>query len=81
MLRQEPETAAGVTELLLKLPNVPLSIAKQLVSAGMCITYAQLLAAASSMIQGVEVWVQAQQLLPITHDIPDIAVANCCRRD
>jgi hypothetical protein len=81
LLRQEPETAVGITEQLLTLPNVPLSMAKQVVSAGMRVTYAQLLAAASSLVEGVEVWVQAQQLLPITHDIPDIAVAICCRRD
>jgi hypothetical protein len=78
LLRQEPETAADVAEQLLTLPKVPLSMAKQLLSAGMRISYEQLLAAASSMVKGVEVWVQAQQLLNITSDIPNAAVAICC---
>jgi hypothetical protein len=52
--------------------------AEQLFAAGMRITYAQLLAAADSMVEGVEVWVQAQQALGIDTDIPAIAVAVCC---
>jgi hypothetical protein len=78
LLRQEPGTAAGVKEQLLKLPNVPRSLAKQLVSAGMRINYTQLLAAASSMVEGVEVWVQAQQQLSAKSDTPKVAVAICC---
>jgi hypothetical protein len=50
----------------------------QLVAAGVRIRYAQLLTAANSMVPGVEVWVQAQQLLGVRTDIPDVAVAVCC---
>jgi hypothetical protein len=39
------------------------------------VSYAQLLAAANSMVAGVEVWVQAQQQLGIQTDIPAAAVA------
>jgi hypothetical protein len=42
---------------------VPLNWALQLVAAGVRFSYAQLLAAANSMLAGVEVWVQAQQKL------------------
>jgi hypothetical protein len=44
----------------------------------MRITYAQLLAAADSMVAGVEVWAQAQQALAITTDIPADIAAICC---
>jgi hypothetical protein len=57
---------------------VALERAEQLVAAGMRITYAQLLAAADNMVAGVEVWVQAQQALGITTDIPAVAAAVCC---
>jgi hypothetical protein len=33
------------------------------------------------MVAGVEVWVQAQQQLGITSDLPAAAVALCCRQD
>jgi hypothetical protein len=68
-------------EQLLAMPNVPLDVAKQLVSAGMRVSYAQLLAAAHSMVAGVEVWVQAQQQLGIQTDLPAAAVAICCGED
>jgi hypothetical protein len=45
------------------------------------IPYAQLLSAASSMVAGVEVWVEAQQQLGLASDIPAAAVAICCGQD
>jgi hypothetical protein len=42
------------------------------------ITYVQLLAAAHSMVAGVEMWVQAQQQLDVHTDIPALAAAICC---
>jgi hypothetical protein len=66
---------------VLTLPAVPLIEAKQLVSAGLRLSYAQLLAAANNMVAGVEVWVQAQQQLGIQTDIPAAAVAICCGGD
>jgi hypothetical protein len=82
LLRQEPEAAeTKATQQILALPSVPLSIAKQLVLAGMRISHAQLLAAANNMVEGVEVWVQGQQQLSITSDISHVAVAICCGHD
>jgi hypothetical protein len=78
LLREAPETAAGVTQRLISTPNMPLEAAKRLVAAGMRVSYAQLLAASNSMLAGVEVWVQAQQQLSIESDIPAIAVTICC---
>jgi hypothetical protein len=57
---------------------VPLNSAKALVAAGVRVTYAQLLAAANSMVAGVEVWVQAQDQLGVPADIPQSAVSICC---
>jgi hypothetical protein len=83
LLQQDckPTTAADVAQQLLSLPSVPLDWALQLVAAGVCITYAQLLAAAHSMLAGVEVWVQAQQQLGVQTDVPAAAVAICCGDD
>jgi hypothetical protein len=81
LLGNSPALAVDVTERLLQLPYVPLAIAKQLVAAGVRVTYAQLLAAAHSMVAGVEVWVQAQQRLGVYTDIPALAVAICCGED
>jgi hypothetical protein len=78
LLRVAPHAAGDVAERLVNLPEVPLVVAKQLVSGGLRISYAQLLAAANSMVAGVEVWVQAQQQLGIQTDIPAAAVAICC---
>jgi hypothetical protein len=78
LLRTAPATAAAVTERLLSLPDVAMKFAKQLVAAGMRIKSAKLLAAANSMVAGVEVWVQAQQALGVNTDIPAVAVAICC---
>jgi hypothetical protein len=66
---------------LLRTPLVPLGLAKQLVAAGMRISYAQLLTAARSRVPGVEAWVQAQQQLAMQSDIPAAAVAICCNED
>jgi hypothetical protein len=70
--------AATTADLLVRIPTVPVGEALQLVKAGVRITYAQLLAAACSMVAGVEVWVQEQQQLGIQTDIPAPAVAVCC---
>jgi hypothetical protein len=78
LLRKVPATAAVVTERLINLPSVPINTAKQLVAAGLRITYAQ---PAHSMVAGVEVWVQAQQQLGIQTGIPALAVAICCGDD
>jgi hypothetical protein len=81
LLRKAPALAEDVTERLLHLSTMPLDTAKQLVAAGVRITYAQLLAAAHSMVAGVEVWVQAQQRLDVHTNIPALAVAICCGED
>jgi hypothetical protein len=72
-------TAADVLQQLLHLPNVPLQHARQLVEAGVRISYAQLLSAASDMVAAVEVWVQAQQDMGLSTDVPVAAVAVCCQ--
>jgi hypothetical protein len=81
LLRKVPAITAQVNERLPILPLVPLTTAKQLVAAGVRITYAQLLGAARTMVAGVEVWVHAQQQLGITTDIPALAVLICCGDD
>jgi hypothetical protein len=43
----------------------------------MRVTYSQLLAAADSMVAGVEVWGQAQSKMGILSDIPPAAVCIC----
>jgi hypothetical protein len=78
LLRNAPALTIEVTERLLRVPSIPLVAAKQLVAAGLRVTYAQLLAAARSMVAGVEVWVQAQQRLGVHTDIPALATAICC---
>jgi hypothetical protein len=81
LLRAAPALAAAATtaDLLSHVPNVPTGWELQLVEAGVRITYTQLLAAAHSMVAGVEVWVQAQQQLGVQTDIPKWAVAVCCK--
>jgi hypothetical protein len=82
LLRAVPAAAtAGVSGRLATTPLVPLGLAKQLVAAGVRISYAQVLAAAHSMVAGVEVWVQAQQQLGVHSDIPATAEWVCCRQD
>jgi hypothetical protein len=80
-LRKAPALAVDVIERLLHLPSVPLDTAKQLVAAGVRISYAQLLEAARTKVAGVEVWVQAQHDLGILTDIPDPALLVCCGDD
>jgi hypothetical protein len=70
--------AATVAQQLTSLPSVPLDWAVQLIAAGVRLSYAQLLAASSSMLAGVEVWVQAQQQLDVQTDIPAALRAVCC---
>jgi hypothetical protein len=71
-------TAADIAEHLVHVPAVPVACAEQLVAAGVRISCKHLLAAANSMVPGVEVWVQAQQKLGVWTDIPATAVAICC---
>jgi hypothetical protein len=75
-----PAGAANAAQVLLSVPELPLDSAEQLVSAGARVSYAQLLAAAHSMVAGVEVWVQAQRQLGIPSDIPAAAEAICCSK-
>jgi hypothetical protein len=51
------------------------------VAAGLCVSYTQLLAAANSMVAGVEVWVQAQQELCVRTDVPRAALHICCKNE
>jgi hypothetical protein len=69
--------AASLGQRLFSIPEVPLDKAKQLVAAGVRITYAQLLAAVDSAVAGLEVWVLAQQELGIETDIPAAAATIC----
>lgn len=78
---QAAEAAAAVSCQLTALPSVPLDWAVQLVAAGVRIHHTQLLAAASSMLAGVEVWVRAQQQLGVQTDIPAASTAGCCGDD
>jgi hypothetical protein len=80
LLHRAPNTAAEaeVAERLTFLPDICLDWAQQMVSAGVCISYAQLLAAANSMVAGVEVWVQARKKLKMKSDIPQAAHTICC---
>jgi hypothetical protein len=83
LLHKSPSTAANahaadVLRRLLLIPRVPLQQAQQLVAAGVRFRFKPLLAAASSMVAEVEVWVQAQHKLDVSTDVPDVAVAICC---
>jgi hypothetical protein len=80
LLHQAPIRAPDISARLFALPAVPSRFAEELVAAGVRIMYAQLLAAADSIVAGVEVWVQAQQQLRVKSDIPAIAAAICCRK-
>jgi hypothetical protein len=75
--------AAATADLLSRGTTVPGNWsmqlwALQLVEAGVRVSYAQLLAAAHSMVAGAEVWVQAQPELGLQTDIPEWAAAICC---
>jgi hypothetical protein len=63
-----------------RVPDISLDWAMELVAAGVRIAWEQLLAAANSMVAGVEVWVQTQQQHRVTGDIPLAAVTLCCRK-
>jgi hypothetical protein len=77
VLKAAPAAVAGAAERLVRMPGVQLHMAKVLIAAGVCISYAQLIAAANKMVAGVEVWVQAQQQLGVDSDIPAVAEDIC----
>jgi hypothetical protein len=76
LLRAAPVEAASdaAVECVLSMPAVAEQAAVQLVTAGMRVSYAQLLSAADRMVKGVEVWTLAQQQLGVQTDIPEDAV-------
>jgi hypothetical protein len=80
LLQLKPTVVAkgSLVDCLLHTCVVPKHLAVQLVAAGVRITYAQLLCATNSMVKDIEVWVQAQEQLRITTDIPPAAFAVCC---
>jgi hypothetical protein len=82
LLHKAPKaaTAAGVADNAVRIPGMPLQWAMHLLEAGVRISYTHLLAAAKSMVAGVEVWVLAWMHLGIPPtDIPAAALAICCR--
>jgi hypothetical protein len=78
VLQAAPAAAVDGVEQIARAPAVPVSMATHFVSAGTCITYAQLVAAAHKLVAGVEVWVQVQQQLGAQSDLPAVAEAICC---
>jgi hypothetical protein len=78
LLRHSPTAAAGVAEHAVRIPALQLCWVKELAAAGVIVSHSQLLAAADSMVAGVEVWVQAQRQLGVQTDIAPWAVAICC---
>jgi hypothetical protein len=78
LLRHSPTAAAGVAEHAVCIPALQLCWVKELVAAGVTVFQAQLLAAANSIVAGVEVWVQAQQQVGVPTDIAPWAAAICC---
>jgi hypothetical protein len=81
LLHIAPADSVDVHLLLLKIPYLPLDVAKGFTAAGARISYMQLLAAVNSQVQGVEAWVQAQQQPGILTDIPNTVFAVCCGVD
>jgi hypothetical protein len=79
LLQVEPTAAktAATAQLLLHVPGLPLQIIEQLVEAGVCVSFEQICAAASSLVAGVERWVHAHLDLGVTANIPWIAVMVC----
>jgi hypothetical protein len=79
LLQVEPTAAKTATtaQLLLHVPGVPLMMTEQLVAAGARVSFEQMCAAASEMIAGVELWVQACLNLDVTADIPSMAFIMC----
>ncbi|KAF6254475.1 hypothetical protein COO60DRAFT_1665105 [Scenedesmus sp. NREL 46B-D3] len=74
-LAKHPRIPAG----LLAIPCIPIMLAEQLSSSGVCIPYASIVAAARARVEGVEGWVEAQQVPGNegTIDVPDVARAVC----
>jgi hypothetical protein len=70
-------TAAGTAERIVQTPRVPVSCALQLVRFGVRVPFPLIIAAASSMVAGVEVWVKVQRTLDDVFDIPDAAAEAC----
>jgi hypothetical protein len=81
LLQVEPTAAKTATtaQLLLHVPGVPLQMTEQLVAAGVRVSFEQICAAASDMVAGVELWVQAHLKLGAMADIPRSAVMVCVR--
>jgi hypothetical protein len=65
---------AQLQQQLLRVPGVPLWMAEQLVAAGFHVSFQQLTAAASSMVAGVEVWMQAHVHQGVKADFPIEAI-------
>jgi hypothetical protein len=70
----------AAVKCVLSVPAVPEQAAVQLVTAGMRVSFAQLLSAADRKVKGAEVWVLAQQKLGVHTDIPEDGV-DICRGD
>jgi hypothetical protein len=70
----------AAAECVLSMPAVPEQAAVQLVTAGMRVSFAQLLSAADRKVKGAEVLVLAQQQLGVHTDIPEDGV-DICRGD
>jgi hypothetical protein len=81
-LHPSAATTAGALDRLLHIPAVPGAIARVLLASGMRVTFAQLVAAANSMVEGVEVWGQLMSnvhaLDPKQCDMPMATFAICC---
>jgi hypothetical protein len=81
-LHPSAATTAGALDRLLHIPAVPAAIARVLIASGVRITFAQLVAAANSMVEGVEVWAQLMSnvhaLEPEQCDMPTATFAICC---
>jgi hypothetical protein len=80
-LHPSAATAAGVHHRLLHTPAMPEAIARVLIASGMRVRFAQLVAAANSMVEGVEVWGQLMSnvhaLDPEQCDMPMATFAIC----
>jgi hypothetical protein len=73
LLHSWPALPADMLARMEWLPSVRLQQAQKLLAAGVRIHYPELLAAASSMVPGLEVWEKAQKLEGIQSDIPAAA--------
>lgn len=66
---------------ILQVPTVPTAAAAALVSAGLRVTYQQLIKAASNCVPGFEVWMKAHEELGVPNVfVPGWAAAVCCNR-